>query len=487
MPNYIEQPGHDRKKGLFIVFFAVCLLSIGFLLAACKGDQGPAGPAGPPGQAGPAGPAGPLAPGVERELNVALAVSKPANGTHFVAGEQPVLTITLKDQMGRAFNRAEDFTQLRIMAAGPIETQDTITALKLLKASGDRSQEVHHYIDLKTNADVQVSGNVLTYKFQAVSDEKPGTYTASVWAVLKANPFQQAISLGDFQVGTATVQKQIVEKEKCASCHLGADSGKFYLHHIDQVTQANPAGNFAIDQAPVTFCKTCHNNEGYAAYVSPTDGKTRIPDPIVKRVHGVHYGEDLKNPLNTDPKNGVFMNYTGVVFPANVKNCTTCHVDDRWKTKPSRLACGACHDAIDWATGKSVAKGAKDHGGGPQANDAACASCHTPDTGGVKPISVAHKASQPMNEVAVSMTAPRNGKFYVAGEAPVVSMVIKDDKGSAIDHTKVDETTFSTASFLVYGPRYLATPVLTNAAKNGNSKLRVSTSSSIPAAGTPTK
>ncbi len=26
---------------------------------------------------------------------------------------------------------------------------------------------------------------------------------------------------------------QIVEKEKCAACHLGASNGQFYLHHVD--------------------------------------------------------------------------------------------------------------------------------------------------------------------------------------------------------------------------------------------------------------
>ena len=30
-----------------------------------------------------------------------------------------------------------------------------------------------------------INGNVLTYNLQAVSDEEPGTYTASVWVILK--------------------------------------------------------------------------------------------------------------------------------------------------------------------------------------------------------------------------------------------------------------------------------------------------------------
>jgi hypothetical protein len=84
------------------------------------------------------------------------------------------------------------------------------------------------------------------------------------------------------------------------------------------------------------------------------------------------------------------------------------------------------------------------------------------------------------------MTPPKNGKFYGAGEKPVVTLVIKDDKGNALaDHTKVDNANFSTAGLFVYGPRYESVPVLTNAAKNGNSKLRASATNAKAATGTP--
>jgi len=242
---------------------AVLALLVGgaVILAACAGSAGPAGPAGPQ------GPAGPLAPGVERQLNATLDISKPANGTHFVAGEQAVLTVTLKDQNGNAFDRATDFSQLRLMLAGPQEPPDTVTAVKLLKTSADRSQPIHHYVDLLSNSDVQQNGTTLTYKLAAVSDEKPGTYIASVWAVEKAAPLQQVMVTAEFQVGTATIEKQIVDKSKCAACHLGADSGKFYFAHID--VGFSPVGNPSIDQGAPQNCKTCHNNDGYAAYMDP--------------------------------------------------------------------------------------------------------------------------------------------------------------------------------------------------------------------------
>lgn len=481
------------RGGLKLVLglaFVLALLALACAGPAGKqgqaGEKGPAGPQGAAGTAGPIGAAGPAgvagakgdtgAQGLagkdvpiaaaDRQVNVTMTVSKPTNGTHFVVGEAPVLTITLKDQIGKAFDRANDFSQLRLMLAGPQESTDTTTAVKLLKASADRTQAEHHYIDLKANKDVQVSDTTLTYKLAAVSDEKQGTYIASLWAIYKTNTFQQQMVVAELQVGTATVEKQIVEKEKCAVCHLGADSGKFYFHHVDQVSAGSPAGNFSLDQNAVRNCKTCHNNDGYSATLA-ADGKTRnVPSPIVKKVHGVHFGEELTNPLNVDPSTGVFKLYREVVFPADVRNCTACHVDDRWKTKPSRLACGACHDNIDWATGKSVVKDKKDHGGGPQANDTACAACHTADAPGLKPISVAHKveATPPDATVAITMSPPANGKFYVAGEKPAVSIGFKDASGAVMNPSSMTEALWNRVSLQVSGPREDTKPVLTTAA-----------------------
>ncbi|MBI2863739.1 MAG: hypothetical protein HYX94_04165 [Chloroflexi bacterium] len=427
--------------------------------------------------------------GIDSGMDVTVSVSKPANGSFFTAGERPLVTITLEDKFGGDLARS-DFATLGLYAYGPQETAKTVTAVKLLNATADRSKTPHHYIDLLTNENVSVSGNVLRYTFQPVSDEEPGTYTVSLRAVKKGTPpVNQAFVLVDFQLKTATAEKQIVEKEKCASCHLGASSGQFYFAHTDG-SATNRYGSPALDSWPVRTCKSCHNNDGYSAYrgdvndpAAPTT--VRTPDPIVRRVHGVHMGEHLKNPFNTDPTTGDFRDYTSVLFPANVKNCTTCHVDDRWKTEPTRQACGACHDNIWFGDTAALPKAFKAHPGGPQANDSACSGCHPADTGGLEPISVAHKVSQPMNEIDITLSPPANGKFYTVGDKPVVTLVIKDDKGNPIDHTKVDTANFSTANLFVYGNRTNAVPVLTNAAK-GPVNLRASVNSGA-APGTTTR
>lgn len=425
----------------------------------------------------------------ETELPVTLAVSKPANGTFFAKGEAPVVTVTLTGPDGKPLSK-DALSTLNLYLYGPQEPPKTKTALKLLNAESDRSKTPHHYIDLLKNPDVKVADNVLTYNLKPVSDEEPGTYIASVWAVLAESRLRQTFPWVELQIGTATVEKQLVDGTKCQVCHKGADSGKFYMHHVDP--GRNPEGNWSLDSDPVRTCKSCHNNDGYAAYSGniqdPAAEGQRTPDPIVRRVHGVHMGEDLKNPFNTDPDNGDFLDYLGVVFPANVKNCTFCHLDDRNRTQPSRLACGACHDDIWFGEAAAMPKTFKAHSGGPQPNDSTCATCHPPDTGGLKSVADAHKVEQKVNEVAISMTPPGNGKFYVAGEKPVVTLVIKDDQGTALaDHTKVDNANFSTAGLFVYGPRLNAQPVLTNSAVNANSKLRASVTNGTAAAGDPTK
>src|SRR5439155_20733258 len=111
--------------------------------------------------------------------------------------------------------------------------------------------------------------------------------------------------------------------------------------------------------------------------------------------------------------------------------------------------------------------------------------CHSAD-GIANGVDVSHKLvapgfklpPPPIDVVDVTLTPPANGSFYVAGEKPVVTLVIKDSTaaGNPIDHTKVTDGNFSTASLFVYGPRSRTVPVLASAARNVNSTLRASVS-----------
>ena len=487
--------------GLMLLFTTVACETLSFNSKVVAGPPGPAGitgPAGLPGPVGPAGTPGPVGPqgvtlyvpqpGTDAGMNATLELSKPANGSNFVAGERIVLTITLKDKLGAAVTK-DKLNTLALYAYGPQDPGKAVTAVKLLNASTNRSSTPHHYIDLLNNTgnDVQINGNVIRYTFQPITDELPGTYTVGVRAQKTADTAIDAVLLlSNFQLKTATIEAATTDASECASCHTGASTGQVYMHHVD-VSSRSTTGNPSYDNLAIASCKLCHNNNGYASY---SQGTNTVADVIVNRVHGVHMGEELKNPLNNNPTTGSFRNYTEVVFPKDVRNCTSCHTNDNWKTKPTRLACGTCHDDIWFGGVSTMPAGYVAHPGDAwPAKDGTCAVCHKPDadfvavssnaTYTIPSVTNAHKVQQALNTINITLSSPANGKFYVAGEKPVVTLVVRGDNGNPIDHTSVNSTTFSAANLYVYGPREQAKPVLTNTAINGNTKARASLTNTI--------
>ncbi|MBL9139928.1 MAG: hypothetical protein JNK85_28915 [Verrucomicrobiales bacterium] len=400
-------------------------------------------------------------------------VSAPANKSYFVAGERPVITVTILDNFAQGITR-DTFSTLNLYMHGPEDPKLTKTAVKLLNATTDRTKTPHHYIDLKRNAEVQVRGNVLTYTLQPVTDEAAGTYTVSVYAVRGDDLVQQLMKFSDVQIGTATVEVPVTTKASCTACHEGTMSGKMYMHHAD--VGRNPFGSWSLDYQPEKSCKACHNNDGYAAFADAGAPGGRRSDHIVIRAHGVHMGEGLKSDFNTNSTTGNFRDYLGVVFPANVKNCTACHGDDRWKTEPARLACGSCHDNTWFGARDQVPAGMVAHTGGAQLGDNSCKICHAPDGGDLaKSVSLAHAISPPAykNVVSIEVSPPANGLYYGAGDKPVLTIKLTDRSGTPVDpativepaiSTNVQPTEWRNADLYVSGPRAFTVPVLTTAA-----------------------
>jgi len=178
-------------------------------------------------------------------------------------------------------------------------------------------------------------------------------------------------------------QRDIVAIESCNNCHSALS-----FH-----------GSGA--RVDTDFCVVCHTNQrkyNQTAAVLGTftkvydDGSTetvpswnteprKFPDgnairdfPIM--IHSIHSGEKL--PVRTAASY-----IDEVKFPQPLGNCVACHTGsgvnatpqgDNWKNNPNRIACGACHNNINWATG------ANHPGvGGAQADDSKCKSCHSAD------------------------------------------------------------------------------------------------------------
>lgn len=253
--------------------------------------------------------------------------------------------------------------------------------------------------------------------------------------------------------GAISNTRDIVKIDSCTDCH----KGKVLAHG----SRKDPryCVTCHTDQIIYSFDDKATNNGEATTTTGPggliLNGTSRTTTAIVSGravgtfnnlIHKMHMGKELV-------KTGYYFNaddagkFNEVGFPQDQRNCTKCHDGassdtnkitingNNWKTVPSRLACGACHDGINFAdgTGVTLADKAKDkaadalslalslvapypayvpspvgttksgHGknglGGAQADDSACSGCH-----GAAEITVYHipvTASTPANALTV--------------------------------------------------------------------------------------
>ncbi len=142
-------------------------------------------------------------------------------------------------------------------------------------------------------------------------------------------------------VSGTTLTRDIVQTADCNVCHGPTSETKLSFH-----------GGGRTD---VEYCVACHNPSGNTDFTL--------------LVHKIHAGETLENGFRT---------YSNVRFTRDLDDCVSCHTGggadvDNWRTQPNRVACGSCHDDVNFDTGEN-------HGaGGVQMNNRFCANCHPPD------------------------------------------------------------------------------------------------------------
>lgn len=233
-------------------------------------------------------------------------------------------------------------------------------------------------------------------------------------------------------------QRLIVDIASCNQCHSKlslhapripamTDTKLCVVCHTDQVKfgsgESVPAtGNMLV---PVG---------AWAAYGATHKVMGRAIADFPNMVHKIHMGEELLykgyNQFGTM--------YNEITYPQLHTNCVKCHdgsakaanptpQGDNWKLKPSRVACGACHDGINFATGQgktlSGLLDAYGHIGGPQADDKACATCHTAESianlyhVSVDPTGSTDRGGYPVNTAA---NVPTPG--YPAGQGPAIPL-----------------------------------------------------------------
>ncbi|MCL1050287.1 OmcA/MtrC family decaheme c-type cytochrome [Shewanella abyssi] len=131
----------------------------------------------------------------------------------------------------------------------------------------------------------------------------------------------------------------------------------------------------------IEYCVVCHTPD-------VSDPAKSVKDSADMKVmtHKIHMGAQLTGAKTND--------YGKVLYPQDIRNCTSCHVGeedkaaddsiiavatkdgDNWKTVPTIETCGSCHDGIVWdASLVDVDKGIRLHTANEQTNDT-CVNCH---------------------------------------------------------------------------------------------------------------
>ena len=285
-----------------------------------------------------------------------------------------------------------------------------------------------------------------------ISGSAPGTGTNTPNAVAFAATATPVPMVNTFNIGydfvpaggTPTSTRDIVVKASCSGCHDGKGIG-----HVSTASATNgvPPGAFVGRNDP-RLCVTCHTDQikySFNAGEAPmlADGVTfatqsganaavrpaqailggRAVGNYPNLIHKTHMGDELvKQGYNFNNGGGAQM-FNSVGLPQSPANCTKCHDGsstavnkttdgNNWNSVPSILACGSCHDGINFATGGGVtlADKAKDvaagkplgttqtgHVGGAKSDNATCALCHDATT-----IPVYHRtnAATPNNPIA---------------------------------------------------------------------------------------
>lgn len=171
--------------------------------------------------------------------------------------------------------------------------------------------------------------------------------------------------------------RDIVATASCNDCHT-----RLSLH-----------GDVRRD---VRLCILCHNPGSTDA----NSGNT-VDMPVM--IHKIHMGAELPSVQAGEPYQIIgyrdsVHDYSSVVFPQDIRNCTSCHRQDAgvaqpdsYLTKPSMAACGACHDRIWFGEPDATPEGFENH---PldfeQEDDHMCAVCHPAEGSGLAPIREAH-------------------------------------------------------------------------------------------------
>ena len=209
--------------------------------------------------------------------------------------------------------------------------------------------------------------------------------------------------------------RSVVTTDACNQCH-------------------NPLIGHGGSRVKVELCIMCHTPQT----INPDTGLTQDMKVLI---HKIHRGSSLPSVVAGTPyriwHRGAWSDFSTVVFPQDVRNCTTCHSaaagqPDAWKSNPSAAACGSCHDNVNFATGQN-------HVNLPQPDDSGCKNCHTSVAHTDFDASIPGAHLIPANSTALSGVVAKVLKVdgAVPGAAPTVTFSVMDKSNNPLDVTKL--------------------------------------------------
>jgi len=211
------------------------------------------------------------------------------------------------------------------------------------------------------------------------------------------------------------VLRSVVTTDACNQCH-------------------DPLIGHGGSRVTVELCIMCHTPQT----INPD---TQLTQDMKVLIHKIHMGSSLPSVKAGTPyriwHRGAWSDFSTVVFPQDVRNCTTCHAKgaaqaDNWKTKPSAAVCGSCHDDVNFATGLN-------HVNLPQPDDKQCQNCHTPNAALDFDASIPGAHLIPANSASLPGLVGKILKVDGAtpGSAPTVTFSVTDKAGNPVDISKL--------------------------------------------------
>lgn len=279
------------------------------------------------------------------------------------------------------------------------------------------------FTDLETGHVKYTFRTVLPAGFDATKTHTLGIYsTRNLTDIVGKNYYANVEH--DFRPDGATVTEKwdkMRDASTCLNCH-------------------DPLQAHGGSRRDVKLCAMCHTPQT----IDPDTGHTMDMKVLA---HKIHMGEHLPSVQAGTPyviigNSQSVHDYSHVLYPQDVRNCANCHEgtnaaqkaaqSDVWLTKPSRDACGSCHDDVNWVTGAK-------HAAGPQLDDNACISCHHPESevefdASIKGAHMIPEKSKQLKGLKATIVATSD---VAPGKKPTIVFKITNADGTAVDGTKL--------------------------------------------------